>query len=222
MKSVIVFILVLGSVLAAPPTRVIGAKPQVDPYAHIFAQVRPAGQKHEEIHNHFSIEYNAEQPETQLIELEIKPSEEQKHSQLIELNLTADDDRKLSNGIGLEIVQHEHQNHVEIKKPEHHHVELDIIPSDVHAHSERLELELTADKRPSQEIASEVVQHPQAQNHHIVDIEIKEPEYHHVELDINPSEVHALTADRLPSIEIVQHKPVQHMPQPLHLVQAHI
>ncbi|XP_068147509.1 uncharacterized protein [Drosophila tropicalis] len=214
-----------GSVLAAPPTRVIEAKPQVDPYAHIFAQVRPAGQKHEEIHNHFSIEYNAEQPETQHIELEIKPSEEQKHSQLIELNLTPDNDRKLSNGIGLEIAQHEHQNHVKIQKPEHHYVELDIKPSEWHSHSERLELELSADKRPSHEIAFEVVQHSAAQNHQTVDIEFKKPEYDHVELDIKPIGVHAnserheleLTADRRPSIEIVQHKP-----QALHLLQAHI
>ncbi|XP_034651818.1 uncharacterized protein LOC117890843 [Drosophila subobscura] len=147
MKAVIILVLV-GSVLAVPPLRVMPQSASQDAHAHVFAEVRPAGQKHQQqlSEQSFVVQTSAEH---HAVEVELKPA----HQSPVESHVVE---------VG-----------IKQKEPKPQHIELDIKP--VHqSPSHVVELEFKpADQPKHQHIDVELVaDHHGTQTHHEVELEV--------------------------------------------------
>ncbi|XP_033246603.1 uncharacterized protein LOC117187841 [Drosophila miranda] len=166
MKAVIILVLV-GIVLGAPQIKV---RPYREPHAHIFAEVRPAGQK----------------PQQQGVDLEVK------EQNLVVETKPAHQASAESHVVeaGFKPAAESHVVEVEIKQAEQkpQHVELDIKP--VHesaSHVVELEIQQADAHQKPQHIEVELVAgHKGVQSHHEVEVEVSPEQQppHQIEVEI--------------------------------------
>ncbi|EDX06523.1 GD10749 [Drosophila simulans] len=221
MKAAIVLALI-GTVLTAPPVRVM-PKPgsELDQYAHIFAKVRPPGQKHQNMeiesqpqhHNYLSsnhvnaeinhvepkqpqfMEHGSSQVESRpphTVDFEIKPVE-QKPPQRLEFEVKPQHEQNSPQGhlVSLGVKP------VEQKPPQH--LEVEIKQQQPHS-------------SPNHQVELEIKQVEQKPPQHL-EIEIKPVDQkppHRVELEIQQQHHQSSAQGHLVSLGAVEHKP-QHI-----------
>ncbi|XP_022226847.2 uncharacterized protein LOC111077037 [Drosophila obscura] len=176
MKAVIILVLV-GSVLAVPPFRVMSQSQSVsqDAHAHIFAEVRPAGQKHQQ--QSVDMELNEQAlvvktkpahqaaAENHAYEVELKPAHQSTNeNHVVEVGIKQAEQKPQHIELDIKPVQHSpsHVVELEIKQADHHqkpqHIDVELVADHqgVQTHHE-VELEVIRQQQPPHQIEVEIV-----------------------------------------------------------------
>jgi len=171
MKAAIVLALI-GTVLAAPPLRLMPKPvPEQDPYAHIFAQVRPAAQPQQmefQSQHHYGVSNNQVEMGVESAEQKHLEVENQQHHPSVYPNHQVEQEQKPPQHLGFEVKQQHQQN-----SAQGHLVSLGVKPMEQNR-PQHLEVEIREQhSAPNHQMELEIKPMEQDRPHHL-QVEIKE------------------------------------------------